>query len=1133
MKKRNKLRGFASMVLAAALIFHTLPQHAGAVSFQRITSLEELTTGQYVLVSAEGYSPGRLEEGCVTSLQIGGGIGSAGAAWTLTVTEDAVTLTDSGGTTISPAGDGTGDLVPGDHGWQVSCADGRFSFHGMDGEAPVILAAHVSAEQCFRAWSDSAASGEPEGYSGTFALYKVITEAEPPVETEETTAPTEETTVPTEETTASTEETTAETEEPETVPEEPETTEPALDFGIYFGQLHSHTNLSDGQGGVEEAFQYASQVEGLDFFAVTDHSNSFDNNEAGSIVEDGTAVSWKWAAGKAAAAAVTDGEFVGIFGYEMTWQEGKFLGHIGTFNTPGWQSRNQAEFSDERTALENYYNALTTVPASISQFNHPGVSYGDFENYSHYCPAYDGVISLLEVGSGDGFTAYDYYTRALDKGWHVAPTNNQNNHNGSWGDANDARTVVLANALTEADIYDALRSRRVYATEDGDLTVYYRLNGHIMGSILGGATSAEICVYLHDPTDEAIGEVEVIVDGGASIASRTVEVPSETVAFSLPGGYSYYYLRITQPDGDIAVTAPVWLESYTDLGIESFTADTRIPVQNQEIQLTLKLFNEENVDFTVESIVFTAGGETIHTADAPVTVAALDTLTYTLPYTYSGLGATEFRAVVTGTVGGETRTYEGSLTVRYVTSGMVSRILVDGAHGNSGVSSLEHLAALAADGQVEVKVVTGEITEEMLSSGMLIVSAPAEPFSDGFVSTVAEFAASGGSVVICGQAGENTELNRLLAAVGSTLRLNNDTALDEVNNGGAPDALYTTVFNPESPWLEGITAEQLYSQHTGCTVDAGSGIWLVKGFDTAHSSADPDGETVLLALEETVSGGRILVSGSMFLSDDEMKAPKNYWEPESINQTILEGLLDIQKETVEIPLTGIADVRSGEPGEVYRIRGYVTAGSANKYNTFPGTIYLQDDTGGIPVVSVTETGIQVGAPMEVIGYLDTQDGNPVLEVMDCIVLEEDYYRYVPKTTAHKSAMDYAKNGGKLLQVEGKVVGVEYTADGKGVSRFTVKDGKGDLATVLVEDYIFSGSSGKNTLASEVRKGKTVRAIGIVHLDESGSTVLRVRNCDEVVYVPPVVTPETGDGIGVSAAAMLTAAALLCRRKKRR
>ena len=33
------------------------------------------------------------------------------------------------------------------------------------------------------------------------------------------------------------------------------------DYGLYFGQLHAHTNLSDGTGTVEQAFQHAADAE--------------------------------------------------------------------------------------------------------------------------------------------------------------------------------------------------------------------------------------------------------------------------------------------------------------------------------------------------------------------------------------------------------------------------------------------------------------------------------------------------------------------------------------------------------------------------------------------------------------------------------------------------------------------------------------------------------------------------------------------------------------------------------------------------------------------------------------------------------------------------------------------------------
>ena len=410
------------------------------------------------------------------------------------------------------------------------------------------------------------------------------------------------------------------------------------DWNVYFGQLHAHTNLSDGTGSVEEAFDYASKVENLDFFAVTDHSDSFDNADAGAIGADGAGISTGWAAGKQAAASVTNGNFVGLFGFEMTWPEDKQLGHISTFNTPGWQTRDQEDFENVPTALEHYYKALTTVPGSVSQFNHPDIIHGDFERFDHYSPQYDAVISLLEVAGEDGVVDCAYYDLALDKGWHVAPTNNQNNHNGQWGDASRARTVILAETLTEEALYDAMKDRRVYATQDSDLTVYYTLNGAVMGSILPKSKEAEITVFLSDPTDEAIGNVEVVTDKGEVLAQQWVETPTKMLELSVPGGHGYYYLRITQPDGDVAVTAPVWMDGYDDIGIGSFTSDTLTPVRDEEIKLTVELYNDEPVDFIVESLKLYADDTLVETVSDPGTAAGMGMLSHTFSYAHPELG---------------------------------------------------------------------------------------------------------------------------------------------------------------------------------------------------------------------------------------------------------------------------------------------------------------------------------------------------------------------------------------------------------------------------------------------------------------------------------------------------------------
>lgn len=925
------------------------------------------------------------------------------------------------------------------------------------------------------------------------------------------------------------------------------------DWNIYFGQLHAHTNLSDGTGSVEEAFDHASKVENLDFFAVTDHSDSFDNADAGEIAKDGAGISAGWAAGKQAAASVTNEDFVGLFGFEMTWPEDKQLGHISTFNTPGWQTRDQEDFENVPTALEHYYKALTTVPGSVSQFNHPDIIHGDFERFDHYSPQYDAVISLLEVAGEDGVVDCAYYDLALDKGWHVAPTNNQNNHNGQWGDASRARTVILAETLTEEALYAAMKDRRVYATQDSDLTVYYTLNGAVMGSILPKSKEAEITVFLSDPTDEAIGNVEVVADGGVVLDSADVGTPAQVLELSVSGGHSYYYLRITQPDGDVAVTAPVWMDGYDDIGIGSFTSDTDAPARDEEIGLTVELYNDEPVDFLVEALKLYADDTLVETVSDPGTAAGMGMLSHTFSYAHPELGVTELRVEAVGSVNGEKRAYEKTLSLSFHVPEQVKYIAVDASHDNSGTDKLNRLAEIAARNSISVKKFETELPE---NSDLLLITAPSKPFDEEFVEKVRIFAENGGTVILCGQSdlgdlsGLHTsgELNRLLEAMGATVRLNDDTAWDEESGGNTPDAVSANVFNPGGDLTKSLKPEQTYTQRAGCTVNPGSGTWLVKGRSTTHGvDADGDGQdtgenAVLLACEELADGGNVYVSGGLFLADDAMKEPDNIWKPVSGNQGIVEALLKIERAACP-ELVTIGEMRSGKDEEMYHIRGWATSGTSRLGNSFPDTLYLQDDTGGVALVPFTEDKIQVGTPIEAVGRKEISSGNVVLKIIDYDKkLDEPLYNYTPETTSNKDAMDYDANGGRLMQVEGKVTDVTPTNRGKGVSRITLKDGNGDFAEILIEDDIVSGADGKNNLASQVKEGRTVRAIGILHLESDGTPVLRVRNCDEVVYVPPVPVslgsrrnPRTGDLIWVAVGVMALSGiglAVLLNKKKR-
>ena len=1206
MIRRLVARGLLSVVLAAALFsLFRLPAGAATV-YQEITGMEELTSGQYVLVTPFGDAPGILlgEDFVISATKpaFTGDTDAAGAEWNLTVTENGVILTDAHGVSAAPLEGDRNGIAAGTYEWQVLWDGEYFSFHGCNGSEPVTLVSDTLLEKDFLACRDADIEEAPDSYVSIFTLYRRMEvqddpEPEEPEELEEpgevvetspsvTVLPEGGTIRAGEEITLTCEDESADIYyavsadgvnyqpdalyagpicfekdfgtaylktysiaggcEPGEVTRGIFTEEFDLDWNLYFGQLHAHTDISNGAGSVEEAFQYASQVDGLDFFAVTDHSDSFDNADMGAIDADGADISADWAAGKQAAASVTNGDFVGLFGFEMTWPEDKQLGHISTFNTPGWQTRDQEAFTNVTAALENYYKALTSVPGSVSQFNHPDTVHGDFERFDHYSPQYDAAVSLLEVAGEDGVVDCEYYDLALDKGWHVAPTNNQNNHKGQWGDASEARTVVLAKDLTEESLYAAMKDRRVYATQDSDLTVYYQLNGAVMGSILPKSKEAEITVFLSDPTDEAIGNVEVVTDGGAVLVSEYVETPSQVLELPASGGRSYYYLRITQPDGDVAVTAPVWMDGYDDIGIGSFTSDTLTPVRDEEIGLTVELYNDESVEFDLDALSLYADETLVSTVSDLGEVAGMSTLDYTFSYAHPELGVTEFRVEAAGSVNGEDRTYEDTLSLSFHVPEQVKRIAVDASHGNSGVDKLNRLKAIAAKVNIAVDILDGELPE---NSDLLLITAPSKPFDEEFVEKVRTFVENGGTVILCGQSdmgGRNLhtsgEMNKLLEAMGATVRLNDDAA----------SSISTNVFNPDSGLTKSLTQEQTYTQRAGCTVNPGNGTWLVKGRDTTHGiDADADGQetgedTVLLAGEELPGDGKVYVSGGLFLEDSAMKEPDNIWKPVSGNQRIVEVLLKIERAACP-ELVTIGEMRSGKAGEIYHIRGWATSGTSHPGNTFSKTIYLQDDTGGVALVPFTkkekEKDIEVGTPIEVVGRKEIRGGNVVLKIIDYDKkLDEPLYNYTPETTPNKTAMDYEANGGRLMQVEGRVTDVTYSVGGKGVSRITLKDGNGDLAEILIEDNIVSGATEKNDLASQVKKGRTVRAIGILHLESDGTPVLRVRNCDEVVYVPPVPVslgsrrnPRTGDLIWIAVGVMVLSgiglAVLLKKRKK--
>ena len=639
-------------------------------------------------------------------------------------------------------------------------------------------------------------------------------------------------------------------------------------FQRYFGQLHSHTQYSDGAGSLDSALAYVKALPdnaNVDFVAFTDHSNYFDsknnpNVEAAlydmSLVNDSDP-SHSWATYKntvAAFNAANVGKMVAIAGFEMTWSGGP--GHINTFNTPGIVSRNNTTLNNKTkdAGLQAYYKLLSQTEGanSISQFNHPGTTFGNFIDFGYWDAVVDTRMYMVEVGNGEGqigaggyYPSYEQYIMALDKGWHVAPTNNQDNHKGRWGNANDARDVILTDDFTEDGIYAALRARRMYATEDKNLDLDYTVNGNMMGSIIDVPEKLNFEISFNDPDrTDSIAKVELVVNSGkvAYTWNSAADLAKGSVSVELAPEYTYYFVRVTEGDGDLAVTAPVWVGESLKLGISKAECGTSTPVTNEELTITTTFFNSEAKPATIKSITYAIGSETIGTDTTGYTLAASSTQDVEFKYTPTKARIMTVKITAVIEQDGKEYTFTKDVTLDVLDASKLVYIGIDASHYNEYVAgnykdSMGNFGELAAE--YSVRTVTLKTSEELIAAcsnpkyKALILTAPSrrleaaqkdpKTYSEAELNAIKAFNAAGGMVVLAGWSDnyENYDViqknpaikhmaatqNEVLAELGSSLRISDDATYDDERSaadGVEKWRLYFSSYNMENPLLKGV-----------------------------------------------------------------------------------------------------------------------------------------------------------------------------------------------------------------------------------------------------------------------------------------------------------------------------------------
>ncbi len=316
-------------------------------------------------------------------------------------------------------------------------------------------------------------------------------------------------------------------------------------MNFYFGNFHSHSGISDGEGSAEEIMQWAKNEANVDFYAMTDHSEQIFGGEWNEMKEMTDLYN-------------EDGVFVAIRGFE--WSH-PLNGHICIYLTDDFNSAYSALW------ISYIYDWIDEKNA-IAQFNHPGREVNVFDDLDFELKVADNMIAIETGNKGDGNNDGEflpYYIKALDKGWILAPASNQDNHSMN---INTHRSVYVGPDLSRQSMIDAMYARRRYSSDDPDIKVTFRLGKDWMGSIVTTTESLlKFTVKIED--NEPVKELQIISNGGNVVANSIIEGKQNSVTWNpeiMVNMNSYYFLKVISEDvldndgpDQIALTAPVWI----------------------------------------------------------------------------------------------------------------------------------------------------------------------------------------------------------------------------------------------------------------------------------------------------------------------------------------------------------------------------------------------------------------------------------------------------------------------------------------------------------------------------------------------------------------------------------------------
>jgi hypothetical protein len=328
---------------------------------------------------------------------------------------------------------------------------------------------------------------------------------------------------------------------------------------IYWGDIHGHTNISDGLGdNAYDYFAFGRDVAHLDVCALTDHGHF---NWPQTI----DAVKKFYAPGKYVTILAQEAG-AGSDGYNLYYK------HDDTPHIRTWPDRIDV-------LLRDLYDQFNKKDPEIITGPHYFSGNGSDSRYPFECPFDNRIERFVELCSVHGTNEYlgnprpapaannktKFMQYGLAKGLRFGVIGSGDGH-----DSHPGRTICgpyhgglaafMAPELTREAIWNALWNYKVYASSFDRIYLEFTINNQPMGSDITVKSGSRLKVhyYVIGQTDEVKvflirNNEEYKID---STDKGIIEVNLEDTPIAKD---NFYYLRVVQDNGERAWSTPIWV----------------------------------------------------------------------------------------------------------------------------------------------------------------------------------------------------------------------------------------------------------------------------------------------------------------------------------------------------------------------------------------------------------------------------------------------------------------------------------------------------------------------------------------------------------------------------------------------